>query len=168
MTGAAAASADPRYALVFAESLRALREQQDALKDVRAHAGQLLAAASVVASFLGGLVLRSTPSRPPLWVAVVSVVAALSFLALVADCIWIVLPRHGWVFVNSATVLIEGYVEADAPADIDKMHRQLALWMERHWDHNQEALNARLTALQVAAGLLAVAIGAWCAALIGR
>lgn len=75
---------DARYALVYDESLRALREQQEALKDVRTHAGQLLAAGSVAASFLGGLVLRGA-GRAPLWATVASVLAGACFLALVGS-----------------------------------------------------------------------------------
>lgn len=160
--------ADPRYALVFEETLRAIRGQQEALRDVRTHAGHLLTAASLVASFLGGLVLRESSPRPPTLVTAANVLAVTTFVTVVALCIWIVLPRKGWVFTNSATVLLDGYVEAEQPAGIDEMHRQLALFMERHWDNNQDALTSRLTGLQVAAGLLAVTIAAWLAALMGR
>lgn len=167
MVDAPVAEPDTRYALVYDESLRALREQQEALKDVRTHAGQLLAAGSVAASFLGGLVVRAA-GRPPAWAAVAALVAGIAFLALVAICVWIVVPRRGWVFVSSATLLIEEYVEATDSASVDTMRRDLALWMEEHWDENARALEERLLGIQVAAGLLGVALTAWCVALMGR
>jgi hypothetical protein len=158
------AVADARYALVFDESLRGVREQYEALRDVRAHAAQLLAAASVAASFLGALVLRGPR---PAWAVVASWAAVAAFLGLVGVCVWIVVPRRGTVSLTSARVLLDHYVEAEEPVPIDAMRRELALWLEQHWDENQQALNARLTGLRLAAVLLGTAIAAWCVTLIG-
>jgi hypothetical protein len=82
-------------------------------------------------------------------------------LFLLAVCVWIVLPTRGWSFVNSAAVLLASYVEADRPVALDEMRRSLALYMEQHWDRNQDLVNRRLTGLQVAAILLAVSIACW-------
>ncbi len=147
---------DERLTLVYQESLRAITTQQNALVDVRGRAAQILTAASVVTSVLGGLVqARQNRPVPP------ALVALAAFLLLLVVCIWIILPRKGWSFLSSATILLHGYVEAESPADINEMHRSLALYMERHWDKNQEVLNRRLVGLQVAAGLLGVSITAW-------
>src|SRR4051794_38317593 len=142
---------DPRYELVYQESLRAITTQEDALDNIRARAAQLLTAASVATSVLGGLVhAQSEHPHGTTWAAIST------FLLLLGICVWIVLPTRGWSFVNSATVLLAGYVEADIPADLNEMHRSLALYMERHWDRNQDLLNRRLAGLQTAAVLLAV------------
>jgi hypothetical protein len=161
-----AGAADPRYALVFDESLRALREQQDALKEARGHAAQLLVAASVAASFLGALSFAGS-GRRPLWATVAAVVAGVAYLALVALCVWIMLPREGWSMTFSATDLLKDYVHADRPTPIGAMQASMALTVETHWEKTQQELSARLRALQVATWLLGAALAAWCCALIG-
>jgi hypothetical protein len=149
-------SGDPRYALVYAESLRAITTQESSLDNVRARAAQLLTAASVATSVLGGLVhAQNHRPQPATWLAIAS------FLALLADCVWIVLPTRGWSFVSSASVLLDGYVEAEPPFDLNEMHRSLAVDMEQHWDRNQDQLNRRLGGLQAAAILLVASIVCW-------
>ena len=145
---------DPRLRLVYEESLRAIQDQRDTLDNLRSRAAQLLTAASVVETFLVGLVLRpSGRPGPATWVS------AGAFVLLALICVWIVLPRRGWTFANSATILLEGYVDADPPATLDEMYRNLAVYTERHWDRNQdELLNKRLVGLQFAAGLLVLCI----------
>jgi hypothetical protein len=149
-------ASDPRYALVYDESLRAITTQETSLDNIRSRAAQLLTAAAVATSVLGGLVHanRDHPHTAT-WAAMSA------FLILLGVCVWIVLPTRGWSFVNSATVLLAGYVEAEPPVDLDEMHRSLALYMEQHWDRNQDLLNRRLGGLQVAAVLLAVSIVCW-------
>lgn len=158
------AAGDPRLRLVYEESLRAVQDQQEGLNNLRSRAGQLLTAASVIETFLVGLVLGAD-GRPP----VATWISAVSFVLLALVCVWIVLPSHGWTFSNSATILLDGYVDADPPATLDEMHRSLAVYMERHWDRNQdELLTKRLVGLQVAAGLLVVCILASLLDLRGR
>lgn len=145
---------DPRLRLVYEESLRAIDDQKESLDALRGRAAQLLTAASVVETFLVGLVLRSE-GRP----GAATWVSAGAFVLLALICVWIMLPRHGWTFANSATILLDGYVDADPPASLDEMHRTLAVYAERHWDRNQDRLlNPRLVGLQLAATLLVVCI----------
>lgn len=147
---------DERLKLAYDESLRAIDVQQAALADVRARAAQLVVAASVATSVLGALV-QDTSHRVDTW----SIVALVTFGLLLAICGWIFIPRRGWRFVTSATILIDQYIYADLPADIDEIHRELALHMERHWDANQDPLNKRMAGLQVGALLLAVSVVSW-------
>ncbi|HVF04009.1 MAG TPA: hypothetical protein VNA20_04135 [Frankiaceae bacterium] len=146
---------DPRLRLVYEESLRALQDQREALNNLRSRAGQLLTAASIIETFLVGIVLRGERAAPGVatWVGVAAFVSA----ALV--CVWIVLPARGWAFGNSATILLTGYVDAAPPATLDEMHRNLAVYMEGRWDRNQdELLNKRMFGLQVAAAFVVVCI----------
>ncbi|HEV2891881.1 MAG TPA: hypothetical protein VGX28_16025 [Frankiaceae bacterium] len=148
------ADGDPRLRLVYEESLRAVQDQQRSLDNLRSRAAQLLTAAAVVETFLVGLVLGAEGRpRPATWVG------AGAFVALALICVWIVLPRKGWTFSNSATILLDAYVDAEPAASLDEMYRNLAIYNERHWDRNQdELLNKRLVGLQVAAALLVVCI----------
>lgn len=157
---------DPRYALVFGESLRALREQQEAFREARGHAAQLLAAASIAASFLGGLVLSGSGGRS-IWATVAAVVAGLAFLSLVAVCVWIMLPRIGWAMAFKPRELIAEYVADDQPTPIGVMYASMALTVQDHWEKTQDALAARLQGLRLATWLLGLALAAWCCALIG-
>jgi hypothetical protein len=75
---------DPRYALVCEESLRAITTQESSLDNIRSRAAQLLTAASVATSVLGGLVhARSHHPQPATWAAIAT------FLVLLAVCVWI-------------------------------------------------------------------------------
>lgn len=145
---------DARFELVYRESLRAIETQQAALESARSRAGQLLAAASVVTSVLGGLV--HSKSRHP---HVATWFALASFALLMILCIWVFLPRD-WRFVNSATVMIDDWIYG-AGTSIDTMHSELALRMEEHWDKNQDPLNKMMKVLQVSATLLVVSIVSW-------
>ena len=152
---------DPRYELVYAESLRAITTQETSLDNVRSRAAQLLTAASVATSVLGGLV-HSHAGQPKstTWAAISA------FLVLLGLCIWIVLPTRRWSFASSARVLLSGYIETEHQVGIDDMHRSLALYMEEHWDRNQDQINRRLIGLQIAAVLLAVSIVLWLMGLV--
>jgi hypothetical protein len=151
---------DDRLELVYKESLRAIETQQAALESARSRAGQILAAASVVTSVLGGLVhSKSSHPHAATWVALAS------FALLMVLCVWVFLPRN-WSFVNSATVMIDDWIGA-ADAPIDLMHRELALRMEQHWDKNQDPLNKMMLLLQASGILLVVSIVAWLIDLVG-
>lgn len=89
------ADGDPRLRLVYEESLRAIEDQQRSLDNLRSRAGQLLTAASVVQTFLVGLVLRAEGApHAATWVG------AGAFVLLALVCVWIVLPRRGWTFAE--------------------------------------------------------------------
>lgn len=149
---------DERYALVYRESLRAIAAQEAAVDNVRARCAQVLSAASVATAVLGGL---SHGGGRHTHLSIATWLAMSSFLALLAICVWIMAPRRGWYFVNSAAVLLDGYVEAEHPATLDEMHKTMATYMEAHWERNQVHLNRRLLGLQIAFALLFVSIAGW-------
>ncbi len=64
---------DPRYRLAYEEALRSIDHQEATLDELRSRAGLLLAALSVVTSFLGGYAFASGGFRPA------AVVATLAF-----------------------------------------------------------------------------------------
>ena len=146
---------DARLRLVFDESLRAVETQRDALATLGQRAAHLLAVASVVGSVLAALALRD--ASPPGAGARLGLAA---FAVTVLLCAWVALPIPDLALVTSPTVLLDGYVDGDPPATLDRMHRDLALRLEARWDANQHAVARRVTGLRVAALLLAVAIAA--------
>jgi hypothetical protein len=125
------AVADSTQALAYEEALRGVVQQQSVLTDIRGRAATLLAAASISISFLGGIALRDRKPSGLGWTAVGG------FVAVGLLVIWMLLPRQGWTFRMSARLLIKDYVEAEAPADLPGMYRDLALHLERHFDANQ-------------------------------
>jgi hypothetical protein len=53
-------------------------------------------------------------------------------------------------FVLDAGMLVSGYLEADEPATVVEMHRDLAVYLGRHAERNNDALSARLRWFNVA------------------
>ena len=137
-------------------------EQQAARRDdLRARAGALVAAASVVTAFLGGQVLDG-----PAGFSVGAWVAIVSFVVLVAGSAYVLAPRP-WVFVTSASDLLDEYVEGERIATVDDMRRDLALFLEVHYESNVGKLNGLASLLQAGCVLLIVEIAAWLVALTG-
>jgi hypothetical protein len=123
------------YTLAYDEASYAVKRQEAALDDLRARTGILLAAAALVASFLGGAALANRTMALPGALAIGSfaVVGVLALLVL-----W---PWGGWVFSFDPRILMAGYIEADPPATLPEMHRDLALHHADHVNQNQEKLD---------------------------
>jgi hypothetical protein len=68
----------------------------------------------------------------------------------------------------SARKLIKDYVEAEVPADLPEMYRDLALHLERHFDANQKRLEQLFWLLRAASSLLVADIVLWLIILAGR
>lgn len=155
--------ADERLRLVYDESQRAVADQRDAMADLRTRAAHLLAAASVVVTFLLGLGLGDTTPGAGTWIAT----GAFTLLALI--CVAIMLPGYGWGVTFSVKVLLDGFVDAEPPASLNDMHRRLALYADAHWDEVQErAVRPRHLALNVAGALLLVCVTAAVLDLTGK
>ncbi|HWL38482.1 MAG TPA: hypothetical protein VNQ77_20005 [Frankiaceae bacterium] len=155
--------ADERLRLVYDESQRAVADQREAMADLRTRAAHLLAAASVVVTFLLGLGLGDTTPGAGTWIAT----GAFTLLALI--CVGVMLPTDRWRASFSATLLLDGFVDADPPATLDTMHRQLAKHMEINWDRIQDrVIRPRRIALDVAVALLLVCVVAAVSDLPGR
>jgi hypothetical protein len=118
--------ADTAQALAFEEALRGVAQQQAVLDGLRGRATALLGVASISTSFLGGIALSNSKPSGPSWMAIGTFITV-GFLT-----IGILFPRRGWIFRTSPKALISDYVEAEPPASLQEMQRDLALYFERH------------------------------------
>jgi hypothetical protein len=147
--------ADSTQALAFQEALRGVTQQQAVLESIRGRAATLLAIASVSTSFLGGVALNKERPRGLAWIPV------LLFILVGVLAILILLPRRGWIFRLGARELIRDYVEADPPAALPEMHRDLALHLERHYQSNERRLRTLFWLFQAASALLVGEVVVW-------
>jgi hypothetical protein len=116
--------------LAYATAVRALDRQERSLEELRARTGTLLAAASLVASFLGAQTIDRTNS--------LGTVEALALVALgvsIGACTYVLLPKEEFVFTLNGIRLYETlYAYRD---DDGELHRRLAYWLEGYWHDNQ-------------------------------
>ncbi len=145
-------NADPAvYALAFDEAKRSLARQEASLDELRSRTGTLVAAAAVAASFLGA----SAASKGFGLSGFLGIVA---FVASGTLCLVILLPFRGWIFDDDIDTLFTGYIEAEDPADIVEIHRDLARNHAGHIAHNEILLGRLYSAFRVAAGLLVLQV----------
>ena len=156
-------SGDPRgYELAYQEGVRRLDHQESSVDELRSRSGTLLAAAALAASFLGSAAI---PDGQP-WTTPVCV-GLVAFVATIGACLLVLWPRHDWHFVNNPTMVIGDYVEAEPPAGIAEIHRELALHAESNATHNDKKLRWLYWAFDAAALGLLVQVLAWLVAILG-
>lgn len=151
----AADPGDPRYELVWNESLRSITQQQALLESLRGRTGTLLSAAAIATSFLGGVAFDDQK------VTSEGKIAVLLFALVGVLCVWVLRPRPNWHFRNAATSLIDEYVEGDSPCSLDELHKELALHNEKNYTTNQKKLHRMMVQYQVATAALIAEIVAW-------
>jgi hypothetical protein len=118
--------------IAYEQSLRALDLQSGALSDLRSRAGTLLAAASVVAAFLGAPALQHDSA---------SLGVAVAFVALIGVLVLTLLILRNWTFtfrLAAATILED--LEAGKYVDEDDAVSRLARFMEENHDVNETRL----------------------------
>lgn len=82
----------------YGAAVRALDLQERAVEQLRSRTGTLLVAASLTASFLGAQTIQHTGNFETL-----EVLALLSMVASISLCVYVLLPKSGFVFgVNAA------------------------------------------------------------------
>lgn len=146
--------ADPRFELVFTESVRALTQQQESLDGLHTRAGLILSAAAITSSLFGAQTLTEASLTELSW-------AALGAFVLAAGAALFVLwPRSDWRFSSSATTLLEVWVDNE-DADIDAMRREVAEFNQKAWEHNGDRLDMLYVAFQVASAALGVEVVLW-------
>jgi hypothetical protein len=120
--------------LSYDAALRALDGQERGLEELRARTGTLLAAASLVASFLGAQTIQRTNA--------LETIEALALIALgvsVGACTYVLLPKEGFVFSLNGIRLYETlYEHRDDDAE---MQRRLAYWLEGYWRANEAKIS---------------------------
>jgi hypothetical protein len=137
--------------LAYDLSRHALTQQEALLDELRARTGTLLAASSLVASFLGaGIIDRDGLSS-------VAVLALTSFAASVFACVYVLLPKPELIFAIRGTTLFE----EEYGADLNEAHRRLAYWFEDFVDGNQPTLDRLLGLYRVAAAAVLIEVILW-------
>ncbi|HVE67015.1 MAG TPA: hypothetical protein VNB64_00395 [Solirubrobacteraceae bacterium] len=90
------------------------------LDETRARTGILLAAASIVTSFLGSAGLDRSA------LGALAVLAIRSFLAVVGLCLAVLVPRKDWRFNLGARTLLEDWADEPRSGDVRAMQRFVA------------------------------------------
>jgi hypothetical protein len=89
MDGGASQTGDPRIALAYDESVRAIVQQQDALNGLHTRAGLVLSAAAITSSLFAAQVLRDGPPSCLTWNALAA------FVVVGIGSLWVLWPRQG-------------------------------------------------------------------------
>jgi hypothetical protein len=139
--------------LAYELSLRALGQQEDALKELRSRTGNLLAASSVVASFLGARAIDRGDF------GVLAVGALLAFLASILFSISILMPRRELQFALDGAAVFEYFSAAGDP--LNDAHRTLAYWIRDSHQANQSTLDALFRSYRWACVAVAVEVVVW-------
>lgn len=142
-------------AVAYEQSLRALDHQVGVLDETRARTGILLAAASIVTSFLGSAALGQSG------VDVLAILAVLAFLAAVGLCLWVLVPRRDWRFNLGATMLLEDWADEPRSGDVAAMQGFIATRIEANWRHNRGRIDGLQRLFASAVGFLAIEILLW-------
>lgn len=151
-------SNDALYKVAYDEAVRTLSEQQGIIESFRTRAGVLFSAAAITASFLGATALRDGNTSFASWLAL------LCFVAVAAASLAILWPRK-WESAANPREVIESYIEAEAPARIENLHRDLSLHMHNSFLENQAGIERFATLLQIASASLTLEVVLWIAAI---
>jgi hypothetical protein len=142
------------YRIAYEEAVRALSEQQAVIDSFRNRAGLLLSAAVITTSFLSARALHGGTTNLPAWLAMVS------FVAVATVSLAILWPRR-WELTANPREVIETYIEAEEPAPIEELHRDLSLHMHDSYVLNQTGLGRLAAFFQIASGLLSLEVVLW-------
>jgi len=148
------ADKDLLYKVAYDEAVRALSEQQEVIDSFRTRAGLLLSAAAITTSFLGAQALDGGDSNLGAWLALIA------FVGVAAISLAILWPRR-WEFTANPRDVIQTYIEAEEPAPIDELHRDLSLHMHTSYVENRVGLEQLAIFFQIASGLLTVEVVLW-------
>jgi hypothetical protein len=120
--------------LVYETALTALRGQDEELNRLRIHTGTLIAAGSLVASFLGAQTLTRSGAGP--W----AVLGLVAFVLSILPCVYLLVPKRGLFFHFSGPVLYENFNGSETP--MDEIHATVAGWLQTYYDENQKKIDS--------------------------
>lgn len=148
------ADKDILYRVAYDEAVRALSEQQVVIDSFRTRTGLLLSTAAITTSFLGAQALKVGDLTASAWLAMAGFAGvALASLAI----LW---PRR-WEVATGPSKIIDTYIEAEEPAPIEAVHRDLSLHLYRSYNDNQAGLGQLALFFQIASGLLIAEVIFW-------
>jgi hypothetical protein len=133
-------------------SRAALSRQEEVMNELRARTGTLLAASSIVASFLGS---RASDQGS----GALTLIALVAFVASVAACIYVLAPKDGLIFALRGSVLFEA--EYDEPGRVPETYRRLAYWLESYYDENHETIRWMFRAYWAATVAILIQVLLW-------
>ncbi len=120
--------------LSYDAAIRALDLQERGVEQLRARTGTLLAASSLTASFLGAQTIQHTGGLGTL-----GALALVSLAASIVLCVYVLLPKRGFVFSLSAPRMYEALFEV--AEDEEEVRRRLIYWLEEYWNANQAKID---------------------------
>lgn len=150
--------ADTLAELSYAAAIRALDVQERGVDQIRSRTGTLLAAASLTASFLGAESIAAAKGLGTLGAS-----ALVALATCILACIYIMLPKRGFIFSVSGVQMFESLFEFED--DIDEARRRLVYWLEDYWADNQTRIDRLGRFYAAAAVALAIQVVLWCVAI---
>lgn len=151
---------DLLYKVAYDEAVRALSEQQAVIESVRTRAGLVSSVAAITTSFLGAQAFQNDNPSPASWLAL------LCFIAVAAAALAILWPRR-WEGAANPRELIKSYIESPETAPVDRLYRDLSIFLHGSYLENREGLERLAVFLQVASALLALEVALWIVAIAG-
>lgn len=138
----------------YETAVRALDVQERGVEQLRGRTGSLLAASSLTASFLGAQAVRRAST--------VGLPVGLGLIALATSivlCVYILLPKRGFVFSLSAPVVFDALYEVRD--DDEEIRRRMAYWLDDYWRGNQRQVEGLGRCFLAAAFALALQLALW-------
>ncbi len=136
-------------------ALRALSEQEGALRDLRARAGTLLTAASLTVSFLGAQAI----DREGL--GVLGALAVAAFVVSLLTTLYVLMPKEGLIFALDGPELYEALYEVRG--DLDEIHRRLTYWVASFRGGNHSTIQQLYSSFKLATWALIAQVLLWTA-----
>jgi hypothetical protein len=120
--------------LSYDAAVRALDLQERGVEQLRARTGTLLAASSLTASFLGAQSIQHADGLGAL-----GALALVSLAISIGLCVYVLLPKRGFVFSLSAPRMYESLF--DFMDDDEEVRRRLIYWLEDFREDNQDKID---------------------------
>lgn len=120
--------------LSYAAAVRALDIQERGLDQLRARTGTLLAASSLIASFLGAQTIQHANG-----IGILGAFALGSLACSILLCIYVLLPKSDFVFSLRAPTMYEALF--GIATDEEEIRRRLVYWLEGYWQANQTKID---------------------------
>lgn len=142
-------AADERCKVTYEAATTLAATQRAVLDNLRQRATTLISASTVATTLAVSIGLLGTGTKPlPSWTLFVLI----GLVLFVGGCAFYILwPAH-WGLGFSADTLIDDYLDATPPSSIDDMYRDLAIYLQRHIDANQNELDRLFTSFRLGVG----------------
>jgi hypothetical protein len=136
--------------LSYELSLRALGDQEETLKDIRGRASTVLAASSLVASFIGGRAFDAVGFN---WATVPGIAA---FVLTIAPAVYVLDPTGSLRFSLDGTEVYEHF--AARGSSVADAQRDLAYWIEDARRRNRTVVERAWWSLRVGLSALVLEV----------